>query len=289
MIDLHIHTTYSDGTWSVSETLKEAEKRNISALSITDHNTIDAYNEIENNLVNYSGKIIPGVEIDCIFNNAKIELLGYDFNDPYMLDHWLKKNYSAEKRKVFRKGEYDRLLRKLNENGIINNCDPAYEHQEYLPHTAVYREIKKHESNSAFMSEKEWNDFTVFFRTTTTNPKSLFSIDYTGLLPSAEEVSEIIRKSNGKVFIAHIYQYGIINHIEFIEALRNHKIIDGIEVYYVEFTKEQTYILHNYCNQNKLYMSGGSDCHGAKGNRMLGIGHGDLNVPETILDEWINK
>ena len=289
MIDLHIHTIYSDGTWSVSETLAEAQKRNISALSITDHNTIDAYNEIEKSLINYSGRIIRGVEVDCIFNNAKIELLGYDFNDSCMLDVWLRKYYSAEKMEVFRKGEYNRLLKKLNELGVINNCDPIYEHQEYLPHTAVYREIKKHKSNSAFMSEEEWNDFPTFFRTATTNPKSSFSIDYTGLLPSAEEAAEIIRKANGKVFIAHVYQYGMINHIQFIDMLRKYKIIDVIEAYYVEFTKEQTYTLCDYCKQHKLYMSGGSDCHGSKGNRMIGIGCGDLNVPENILDEWINK
>ena len=139
------------------------------------------------------------------------------------------------------------------------------------------------------MSEEEWNDIVVFFRTATTNPESLFSIDYTGLLPSAEEIAKIIRKANGKVFLAHVYQYGINNHIQFIDALRKDKIIDGIEVYYVDFTKEQTNILCDYCRQNKLYMSGGSDCHGSKGNRMIGIGHGDLNVPESILDEWINK
>lgn len=289
MIDLHIHTTYSDGTWSVNETLAKAQKLNISALSITDHDTIDAYNEIEKGQFNYSGKIIPGVEIDCIFNNAKIELLGYDFKDFSMLESWLKGNFSAEKILEFRKGEYNRLLEKLNEHGIINNCNLIYENQDYLPHTAVYNEIKKYESNATFMSKEEWNDIMVFFRTATTNPNSPFNIDYTGLLPSAEEVSEVIRKANGKVFIAHIYQYGMTNHIEFLDMLRKSKIIDGIEVYYVEFTKEQINILLNYCKNHNLYMSGGSDCHGDKGNRMIGIGCGDLNVPESILDEWINK
>jgi 3',5'-nucleoside bisphosphate phosphatase len=287
MIDLHIHTVCSDGTWTISETLEKAQKANLTALSITDHNTIKVYYDIGKGNFGYTGEIISGVEIDCIAFNSKVELLGYDFTDLNLLDTWLKENFSNEKEKLFRKGEYDRLLDKIQEHGVINNCTKVYEDQEFLPHTAVYREIKKHESNASFMSEREWNDIYTFFRTATTNPKSLFYIDYTGLLPLAEEVASIIRKAKGKVFLAHVYQYGMDNHIQFIDALRRSKIIDGIEVFYVEFTEEQTNTLYNYCKQNNLFMSGGSDCHGDKGNRKICTGNGNLNVPEKILDEWI--
>ncbi|MCL2321543.1 MAG: PHP domain-containing protein [Oscillospiraceae bacterium] len=287
MIDLHIHSTYSDGTWSVNEIFTKAQKVNITALSITDHNTIEAYNEIGKKPINFAGRLISGVEIDCIANNSKIELLGYDFDDFTILDAWLKEHYSLEKNKMFRRGEYDRLLKKMQEYGIKNNCDPIYENQEYLPHTAVYREIKKFESNAAFMSEAEWNSLETFFRTATTNAKSLFYIDYTGLLPSAEEVATSLRKANGKVFLAHVYLYGVNDHIQFIDELWKNEIIDGVEVYYTKFTKEQTDTLCDYCKQNKLYMSGGSDCHGDKGNINIGIGYGNLNVPESILTEWI--
>ena len=47
MIDLHTHTNYSDGTWNLSRLLKEAEIGKIDILSITDHDTIDAYKELE--------------------------------------------------------------------------------------------------------------------------------------------------------------------------------------------------------------------------------------------------
>lgn len=60
MIDLHTHTTYSDGTWNVKELLCNAEKAKIEILSITDHDTVNAYKEIENiNKENFfNGKII---------------------------------------------------------------------------------------------------------------------------------------------------------------------------------------------------------------------------------------
>ena len=47
MLDLHTHTNYSDGTWNLRKLLEEAEKTNIEVLSITDHNTINCYKELE--------------------------------------------------------------------------------------------------------------------------------------------------------------------------------------------------------------------------------------------------
>lgn len=61
MIDLHMHTTYSDGTDSVTEVLKECERKQLNIISITDHNTAKAYDEIEKMNVTdfFSGKIVP--------------------------------------------------------------------------------------------------------------------------------------------------------------------------------------------------------------------------------------
>lgn len=65
MIDLHIHTTYSDGADSLIEVLKKAENNNLDYISITDHDNCNAYKELEFLDVKkyYTGKIIPGIEI----------------------------------------------------------------------------------------------------------------------------------------------------------------------------------------------------------------------------------
>ena len=79
MIDLHWHTTNSDGTDITIQLLKKAQEKGITLLSITDHDTTKAYFDIDNININeyYNGKIITGIEINCVFNNIKIELLGY--------------------------------------------------------------------------------------------------------------------------------------------------------------------------------------------------------------------
>ena len=82
-IDLHMHSLYSDGVYDVSTLLKMAEERGLSIISITDHDNCKAHIELmdENVRNNFSGDIKTGIEITTSFNNQKIELLAYDFDN----------------------------------------------------------------------------------------------------------------------------------------------------------------------------------------------------------------
>jgi 3',5'-nucleoside bisphosphate phosphatase len=292
LIDLHIHTKYSDGTFTVEDILKEAERRSITTISITDHNTIEAYKHINgiNSKQLYRGNIIVGTEINCVFQDFRIELLGYNFSNFDFLENWLKLNYSNEKEVIFRTSEYEKLLQKMKVNNMINNCPTQYDPKGNLPHTLIYNELKSNELNKIYLSKGEWDDFSLFFRTATIDKNSLFYIDYSDILPSAKEVSKTIKESGGKVFLAHVFSYNMDNHIGFIDDLVRSEIIDGIETFYSTFSKEQSKKLHEYCKKNNLYMSGGSDFHGINGKEYidLGIGLGNLDVPDYILREWCN-
>ena len=99
MIDLHSHTTNSDGTWTTKELLMKAEKLKLEALSITDHDTAKSYIEIEKNesLQNiFKGKLIRGAELNCTFDGIKIEILAYNF-DLHPIQEWLEDYYTLEK------------------------------------------------------------------------------------------------------------------------------------------------------------------------------------------------
>ena len=77
-IDLHTHTTKSDGTFLPDDLLKLAENQKLSILSITDHESVDAYYDMDRSL--FSGKIIPGIELRTSCFGVAIELLGYGFD-----------------------------------------------------------------------------------------------------------------------------------------------------------------------------------------------------------------
>lgn len=76
------------------------------------------------------------------------------------------------------------------------------------------------------------------------------------------------------------------NHIEYLEQLVKEKIIDGVEVYYSQFNLGQIEELEKFCNEHNLLMSGGSDCHGTRKAIKLGVGLGNLNTSEKIVEKW---
>jgi 3',5'-nucleoside bisphosphate phosphatase len=75
--DLHIHTTASDGRWTVLEILQAAARRNLSAIAITDHDTVDGYHEIAKLQNYFSGLIIPGIEFNTETDMLEVHILGY--------------------------------------------------------------------------------------------------------------------------------------------------------------------------------------------------------------------
>ena len=119
MIDLHTHTSYSDGTWDVKTLLENAKKNNVELLSITDHDSVKAHLELkEKDYSNYyDGKIITGAEFNCVFNNAKIELLGYKF-DIEEMSKWIEETYNNEQVKYNLIEEFNLLMNACHKNNI---------------------------------------------------------------------------------------------------------------------------------------------------------------------------
>ncbi|MDD2628095.1 MAG: PHP domain-containing protein [Clostridia bacterium] len=291
MIDLHIHTVHSDGKDTVKEILEKAQEIGLTTLSITDHDSVDAYEELKklDYTKYYRGKIITGCEFSVSFMGVRIEFLGYGI-DVKKIKSWLDNQYNDEKFKKQCEREFADICNSCNEKGIILSKDFKYDNT-VLPVDCIYYEIIKHNDNKEFFKKEEWDDISLFWRKCSTDPTFPIYFDYSKITVSAKEVSKLIREAGGKVFLAHLYRYQKENKEEILEALTKQKLIDGIEVYYPTFTEEQTKILENYCKRNNLLMCGGTDYHNKiNDNRKLGIGFGNLNISENILDYWgINK
>ena len=87
MVDLHVHTTNSDGTDDVVTILKKAEKLELEYISITDHETMGAYDELEKINISdyYTGKIIKGIELKNYYKGHIIDILGYNVDKKIMM------------------------------------------------------------------------------------------------------------------------------------------------------------------------------------------------------------
>ena len=119
MIDIHTHTTFSDGSFNVEELLIEAEKLNLSLISITDHNTIRSYFELQNSNIRnkFSGKIMTGIEITTTYKGEIIEILGYNF-DLKTMQQFLDQNVLSFEEKQLK--EYNLIKNRYKEIGFFS-------------------------------------------------------------------------------------------------------------------------------------------------------------------------
>ncbi len=195
MIDLHMHTKYSDGTDEVVEILKKAERLNLDFISITDHNTCKAYDELENIKVEdyYSGKIIKGIELNTKMLGVPIEILGYGVNKDIMNDITAKKYLTPQKRNMLEmKKLYDICKREnidVGEN-VIENYDSNMFTSRYL-----HSLITKNEENRKYIDDETWNNSNLFYRKYMSNPKNLFYVDMDEYLPTFEETANFVRQA----------------------------------------------------------------------------------------------
>lgn len=287
MIDLHMHSKYSDGTDSIIDILKIAEENKLEYISITDHNNVDAYYELENIDIAkyYSGKIIRGVELNTKVLGVPIEILSYEFDLDKMKQKLEKLYISVEERNVI---ECTRLIEKVIKSGIEidENIIQRYDSKVYAS-KFIHESITKNESNRKYIDKECFEDSNKFYRKYMSEPTSLFYVDTEDIIPNIEELYEVIQECQGLVFVPHIFEYGQ-NSNKILEYILENIKIDGIECFYTTFSEEKINYLNNLCEDNNLFKSGGSDYHGDfKKNVFMGSGFGNLEVPTDIIKNWI--
>ena len=289
MIDLHMHSLHSDGTEDCVSILKKCEEKNLDYISITDHNTINAYFELEKLDIKkyFSGKILCGVELNTKILNVPIEILGYGIDYNKMANLISNIYIAASQRNLI---EAQRLYNKCIKYGIKldDNCLDKYTPNQFAS-GFFHKELTKHEENKKLISNEAWNSSKILYRQYMSDPNAPLYVEMDDLVPDFETASSLIRKAGGLVFVPHIYEYKhnsmpILNYI-----LENHTI-DGIECYYTTFSDEQHKEILEICQKHNLYVSGGTDFHGTIRPEVdIGKGFGNLQIPTDTISNWVNK
>lgn len=99
-IDLHVHSTYSDGTLTPSELVKKAFSINLAAMALTDHDTIDGIPEAVSCAADYDIELIPGIELSTFYDKKEIHIVGLyiDYTDKNFKKELESLKQSREKR-----------------------------------------------------------------------------------------------------------------------------------------------------------------------------------------------
>lgn len=292
MVDMHMHTLYSDGDKTVEEVLRMCEEKKLEYISITDHNTTKQYGDeaLEKNI--FTGKIIKGAEMNATFNNKKIEFLAYNIKNLELINEWSNKFFSYDILKEKFESAKNKIIDICNKNNLTYDLNAI---RKDIPVTDffvvyMYYELIKHEENLEKMGKcaSAFNDFR---RDGLDNPNSIF---YMGAdnspKPMYKDVADIIHKAGGLVFLAHPFEYKLNDTIDFINELSKNIKLDGIECFHPSAEIDNRIeILIEYARKNNLFISGGSDFHGdKKPNNEIGGGSGSLEIPKEYIEEWVN-
>lgn len=288
MIDLHMHTNYSDGDKTVEDVLKMCEEKNLKYISITDHDTCKQYEDkaLKENKI-FSGKIIKGSELHAVFNDKNIEILAYNI-DLTIISKWCEKYYSEDKLKAQQQICRKRLFEICDKKGLAydeNKIRKPKKVSEYVERP-IYEELITHKENYKILGEFA-ESYSIFFRKGLSNPESSYYMNYNEFRPKYKEVIDIIHKAGGKAFLAHPFEYKFENTIDFINDLRKEAELDGIECFHPSAIVDNNIeLLVEYARKHNLYISGGSDFHGdKKPDRPIGV----LNISQKMVEDWIDK
>ncbi|MCO8193762.1 MULTISPECIES: PHP domain-containing protein [Anaerofustis] len=287
-IDLHLHTNNSDGDDSTKEIIQKAKDLDISLISITDHDTVNAYDDLKD--IDTMGiKIIPAVELSCAYESEMRDILGYNI-DIEKMRKILKSLESKEediKREKELLTEYIDVFRK---NGII--VDDGLKIEDGEKNEGYKRTIISalgHEEN--IKKYPSLMNPSAFFWDNCANKKSSFYVDESRFFKTIKQTIDIIHEADGMAFFAH----PCIHHMEHdrVEKMLDYARsfgLDGVEVLHAKHSIKDREFLIDYANKHNIYKSGGSDYHGSpKPDIKILTGRGDLNVSYDLIENWVSK
>ena len=272
-IDLHTHSTYSDGTFSVKELIDRAHEKELAAIALTDHDTVDGIDEaIEYAAEKYPDlEVIPGIEFSTENEGKEVHVVGLyiDYHDKEFIDGLSAFIDSRTGRNI-------KMCKKLSEEaGIPISYEVLTE--EY-PGTVITRaHFAKFMVENGYVNSRN----EVFDRYI--GDHAPYYVEREKISP--EDAINSILKAKGVPILAHPILYRLSD--ERLEALVS-KLKDaglvGIEAIYSTYELRDERQIKELAKKYDLLVSGGSDFHGAnKPDIDLGTGCGKLFVPEDLL------
>ena len=293
-IDLHIHTNCSDGELTPIEVVDKAVCNGVSVISITDHDTVDAYSD---ELFQYAKskniQIIPAVEISTKIKKCGIHVLGYNFD--------LHNKTFLDKLKSLRNARHDYLYgvsAKLEELGYVVHTSELDKIEAvtkaHISLDVVSNPDNKEKLLDVFGHIPEKGEFIE----TVMNEGCSAYVKKNTVTP--REAAELIRLAGGKVVLAHpvAYKYedGLVE--EDISSLVSDMNADGIESNYIYVNRNhqkinELDIWNEFAKKHHLYSSIGSDFHREDGiHPTIGLINESLQLTDKDISsilEWLSE
>jgi len=277
MIDLHTHTNISDGSFTPTELIRQAKEVGLTAVAITDHDSIAGLDEAQEEADKLGVNFIKGIEFSTLFGeNRLIHILGLGI-DPQS-EGFLKIYTNFRKTRA---EKLPRVFEKIRSMGveITPEAVQPFVSGGFMDRQAIAKYLMaKGYANNMKDSWMNYMDKVSYLEEELIQPEDAFRAIHAG---------------GGKAFLAHFnLPIGLKGYSD--EEARTRLIslkemgLDGMEYYYPSFTEEDQIRCAKYIEDFGFLKSGGSDFHGANRPHIkLGIGEGDFNVPDELLENII--
>jgi predicted metal-dependent phosphoesterase TrpH len=253
--DLHLHTRYSDGSYTPEELVRDAARLGFAAIAVTDHDTLDAIPESLLAGEEFVIEVIAGVEITCRVETQEVHMLGYLFDDT-----WKDKSLQAvlDHSKRVREQRIAEFVVKFNEIGIPLTLQDVQQFSNEgtvgRPHVAMALQKR------GFVKSVE-EAFERFLK----RGKPAFVERYR---MSAAEAMGHIKRAGGVAVLAH----PALNRVDTQIPNMVEQGLDGIEVWHSRQSPAQSENYLKLAERLGLLATGGSDCHGTvRGEPLLGV------------------
>lgn len=270
-IDLHTHSNKSDGTLTPTELIAEAKAAGLSAIALTDHDTLAGLDEALVAARHADIECVPGVELSVSHMSREIHILGL-FIHP---EHPGLQNALEDILKD-RDLRNEKMIAKMQEHGVDITSQKLFQSQGGPVLTRA--NFAAYLLAAGFVaSMKEAFDKYL-------DHDKIFYIPREYLNP--ERAIDLIHDAGGKAILAHPLLYRLKTaDLERAVADFTDMGLDGLEAYYSMNCGYETQQMIGLAGKYHLLTSGGSDFHGAnKPHIKLGTGRGNLVVPDDILD-----
>lgn len=275
-LDLHLHTTHSDGSCTPTEVVGLAHQARVTALAITDHDNTSGISEAIAAGEQYGIEIIPGVEISSIVESSELHILGYflDWQDTLLNERFKSLRDSRHRRNP-------QIIDRLQNLGIEITYDEvcALAGSDSVGRPHIARALM---NKGVVTSAKEAFDRFLGDGKPAYVPREL---------PSPAEAIHWIKAARGLAVLAHPTWVKLTDQTlaALVRQLKANGL-DGVEVYYSTHAARQTREYLSLAQQLGLLVTGGSDFHGlTKPDIAVGIGKGSLHIPITLLPKMKEK
>ncbi|WP_455763733.1 PHP domain-containing protein [Roseburia inulinivorans] len=271
IIDLHVHSTESDGTLTPEDLVAEAKKAELAAFALTDHDTCQGVGKAMPLAASAGIELIPGIELSTDYHGKEVHIVGLYID--------IENEQLLKKTTEYRKCRSERnalMVEALQKEGLsITMEELVAENPDcVITRANIARFLYEH---GQIKSVRE-----AFDRYIGDHCKC-----YVGRLKVAStDAVRLIKEAGGTAILAHPLLYGLSNTNlqKMIDALKPVGL-DGLEAIYSTYTTGEEQQMKRLARENGLLISGGSDFHGSnKPDIALGRGRGHLYIPYSVLE-----